>query len=309
MSNGINLLTFAGLIFVLVGLFVIVQSLIGEFLPHDTKYLGLDARQLGALNQKVVNFMFHDRISFGGTLIAIGILYMWLSEFPLREKQEWAWWIFLISGFLGFCSFLTYLGYGYLDSYHGYASLALIPVFLVGIVNSYRSFDEKPRISSLKKIVFRPNLKSTTGVGYYILFFIAFGITLGGLVIMVVGMTTVYVPQDLAYMTMCTSDFVKINPRLTPLIAHDRASFGGGLFSIGLVIFLILKCAEPSKSLWQTLALSLFVGFATAIGVHFWIGYLSFIHLAPAYLGALLFLIGIVLTYQYMNNQQISYGN
>ena len=31
--------------------------------------------------------MFHDRVSFGGVIIAIGILYLWLTEFPLKTRR------------------------------------------------------------------------------------------------------------------------------------------------------------------------------------------------------------------------------
>lgn len=304
--EGINLLTFAGFILVFSGIFVIVQSFIGEFLPHETQYLGMDAQVLGAINPKIVNFMFHDRVAFGGTLMSIGILYSWLAEFPLRQKQAWAWWLFCISGILGFASFLTYLGYGYLDTYHGYASLFLIPVYFMGIVKSYQSFSVPPKLSSLKKVQHKPSLKSKAGIGYLFLYLTGIGILLAGLVIMAAGMAFVFVPQDLAYMAVCTGDLININPRLTPLIAHDRASFGGGLFAIGCVIFFIIKCAQPTKNLWQTLAISLGIGFITAIGIHFVIGYLSFTHLAPAYLGAISFLVGISLTYKSMTQPILS---
>jgi hypothetical protein len=36
--------------------------------------------------------MVHDRATFGGVLIAIGALYLWLVEFPLRRGAAWAWW-------------------------------------------------------------------------------------------------------------------------------------------------------------------------------------------------------------------------
>jgi len=71
--------------------------------------------------------MIHDRATFGGVLIAIGTLYLWLAEFPFRRGDAWAWWTLLLSGFVGFLSFLGYLGYGYLDSWHGIATLLLLP--------------------------------------------------------------------------------------------------------------------------------------------------------------------------------------
>ena len=84
----------------------------------------------------MVHFMFHDRVAFGGVLIAIGTLYLWLTEFPLRRREEWAWWTLVAGGAIGFASFLAYLGYGYLDTWHGTATLGLLPMFGVGLWKS-----------------------------------------------------------------------------------------------------------------------------------------------------------------------------
>ena len=91
-----------------------------------------------------------------------------------------------------------------------------------------------------------------------------------------------------------------INPRLRPLIAHDRAGFGGGLASGGVGLFFSVWCGQPSRSLWQVLALAGGIGFGCAILVHPAIGYTDFIHLAPAYCGALLYTIGLIATYPVM---------
>ena len=115
------------------GAFAIFLSMRREFLPHDVSYLGMSAHELCAVADcRVVGFMFHDRVAFGGTLIAISVLYAWMAAVPLRAREAWAWWAFAVSGVLGFGSFLAYLGYGYLDSWHAAATLALLPVFVVG---------------------------------------------------------------------------------------------------------------------------------------------------------------------------------
>jgi hypothetical protein len=88
-----------------------------------------------------------------------------------------------------------------------------------------------------------------------------------------------------------------INPRLVPLIAHDRAGFGGGVCCAGVTMFFCVWCGRPSRSLWQALLITGLSGFGTALGIHPLIGYMSFTHLAPAYLGATMFLVGICLTY------------
>jgi hypothetical protein len=41
----------------------------------------LDLHQCG-----VVHLIFHDRVSFGGTLLAIGTLYLWLIAFPRSRR-------------------------------------------------------------------------------------------------------------------------------------------------------------------------------------------------------------------------------
>ena len=42
--------------------------------------------------------MFHDRVAFGGVLIAIAVLYLWLTTVPLAAGAAWAWWTILVSG-------------------------------------------------------------------------------------------------------------------------------------------------------------------------------------------------------------------
>jgi len=124
----------------------------------------------------------------------------------------------------------------------------------------------------------------------------------GGLTILLVGVTLVFVPQDLAFIQLQVEDFNHISPRLVPLIAHDRAGFGGGLCAVGIVMFFSVWCGTPSRSLWQVLCLAGSVGFGCAIGIHLLIGYTDFIHLLPAYVGAVLFGVGLLLSYKPMMN-------
>jgi hypothetical protein len=126
----------------------------------------------------------------------------------------------------------------------------------------------------------------------------------GGSTILAIGMTSVFVPQDLAYMGLEAADLHAINPRLVPLIAHDRAGFGGGVATCGVLMFFCVWCGRPARHLWEAVALAGSVGFATAIGVHPLIGYTDPVHLAPAVAGAALFLVGLVLTHRPMTRSQ-----
>lgn len=302
-GDGRFLLIFTGLILVLSGTFVIVQSITGHFLPHDVSYLGLDADQLSIFNNgTITKFMFHDRISFGGSIVAVGFLYMWLAEFPLKNKEAWAWYLFLFSGVLGFGSFLTYLGYGYLDSWHGIATVLLMPFFITGLVRSYKLINDNASIKDLFILKEKISIRSVYGIGKLSLLFSSIGMLLAGLTIMTVGMTTIFVPQDLAYMDITVCGIEKINSNLKPLIAHDRAAFGGGLATIGLMYFFIVRRADPTINLWQIILVSMTVGFSTAIGVHFVIGYTDVTHLLPAYFGAFTSMMGLALTFKKMRN-------
>ncbi|HEY2584569.1 MAG TPA: hypothetical protein VGI81_02245, partial [Tepidisphaeraceae bacterium] len=108
LGDGRPLLAFSGLALILSGGFAIFQSATGQFLPQDVAFLGMTAQDLCRMDGcRIVHFMFHDRVSFGGSIIAVGVLYLWLAEFPLREGAAWAWWLLLVSGVVGFGSFLT----------------------------------------------------------------------------------------------------------------------------------------------------------------------------------------------------------
>ena len=122
---------------------------------------------------------------------------------------------------------------------------------------------------------------------------------------MLIGMTTVFVPQDLAFMGLSSDELRAINPRLIPLIAHDRAGFGGGVCTCGVTMFFCIWCGRPSKNLWQALCAAGTVGFSTAIGIHPVIGYTDPVHLGPAVLGGASFLAGLVLSYPAMHSAQV----
>jgi len=87
-----------------------------------------------------------------------------------------------------------------------------------------------------------------------------------------------------------------LNAHLVPLIAHDRAGFGGGLVSCGIAFGCAVWCGRPGPALWQALVVAGIAGFCCAIGVHFWVGYTDALHLAPAVAGAAQFAVGITLS-------------
>lgn len=288
LGDGRPLVTLIALSLMGFGAFVIFQAATSQFLPQDTDYLGLTARQLCALRGcRVVHFMIHDRISFGGVLLAIGVMYLWLAEFPLKRGESWAWWAFAASGGTGFLSFLAYLGYGYLDTWHGAATLVLLPLFFAALVATRRLRRESVRPLPV-------DLRSRGGIGRALLLASTFGIMAAGATITTVGMTSVFVPQDLQFMGITPAELQAYNARLVPLIAHDRAGFGGALLSCGVVMFLVVLFGRPSRNLLQALGVAGLFGFGTAVGIHPVIGYTTASHLGPAVLGCAVFFAGLL---------------
>src|SRR5262252_1518478 len=84
-GDGVPPLAFTAAALLFSGAFAVFLSFRREFLPQDVAFLGMTARDLCAVADcRIVRFMFHDRVAFGGTLIAVAILYLWLALFPLR---------------------------------------------------------------------------------------------------------------------------------------------------------------------------------------------------------------------------------
>lgn len=295
-GDGTPLVILTGLALILAGAVALFLAATGQFLPHDVAYLGMTADQLCAIDDcRIVRFMVHDRAAFGGTLVAIGLLYAWLGRFPLRHGEAWAWWTLVLSGFLGFGSFLNYLGYGYLDLWHAVATLALLPMFLIGLAASRRLLVGERDPIVLLRPARAPGWVGAGGIGRGLLLVTALGMVMAGLTILLIGSTAVFVPQDLTFLGLTVADLSAINTHLVPLIAHDRAGFGGGLATTGVAVLFCAWCAAASRGLWQVLLLAGSAGFGAAIGIHLLVGYLDISHVGPAIAGAAVFAVGIAL--------------
>jgi len=287
LGDGRFLIALTGIALALAGGFAVLQSVSGQLLPQDSHAIGMDSTALRhAGNRHLLGFMFHDRVAYGGSLLAIGLGYLWLAAFPMLARAAWAWWALVVSGGVGFLAFLTYLGKGYLDSWHGVATLFLLPVFVAGL---WRSF---PASFSLGAVwMERPEeCGRVARWGRILLGACAAGLILAGGTIAVFGMTTVFVPSDLRFIGLDAAALARISPALIPVISHDRAGFGGGLCSIGCLLLFMARCADLDRSLVEIVAVMGCAGFGGALGVHFAVGYLDFFHLLPGFVGFLIFL-------------------
>ncbi|HEX2196304.1 MAG TPA: hypothetical protein VHJ76_05195, partial [Actinomycetota bacterium] len=195
---------------VFAGGFAIFLAASGQFLPHDVAFLGMTPETLCRVaGCRVVDFMLHDRAAWGGALVAIGVMYAWLVLFPLGRGEAWAWWVLVGSAVLGFFTFLGYLGYGYLDTWHGLGTLLLLPVFAAGAARARALVSgEKPTVPAVER--------STRSLGRVVLLMGAAGTAFAGAVILKIGVTDIFVPEDLEFIGRAADDLRALDPELVP---------------------------------------------------------------------------------------------
>ncbi len=278
----------------LAGAFAWFLSAVGEALPHELRFLGLTLEQLRSLaDGRVMDFMTHDRVAFGGTLIAMAVVYMWLVAGPLAAGERWAWWLIAVTGTFGFASFAAYVGSGYLDLWHLAASAALVAAFVPGLILTRGRL--RPGWSPARAFDW-PSWRTTAGLGRRLVALTGVGMVVAGTTILVLGSIVVFVPQDIIYIGFDRAALDAMNGHLVPLVAHDRTGFGGGVATIGLLVLGCVTFARWTRALWQALAVAGLVGFGAAIGVHGLVGYLDATHVGPAVAGALVFGLGMLLS-------------
>ena len=70
LGDGRFLIALTGIALVLSGGFAILQSVSGQLLPQDSHAIGMDSAALMRVaNPRLLGFMFHDRVAYGGTLV------------------------------------------------------------------------------------------------------------------------------------------------------------------------------------------------------------------------------------------------
>ncbi|HEX3654464.1 MAG TPA: hypothetical protein VHV55_01585 [Pirellulales bacterium] len=268
-----------------------------QVLPYDEGFVCMPREMLASINSRLLPFMAHDRVSLAGTMVAIGLMYSGLAWFGVRRGAHWAQMAIFISAFTGFASFFLFLGFGYLDPFHAFVTVVLLQLLLLAL---------HARLG-----VFRPD--ATPGLrnsrawhaglwGQFLLLLHGCALLGAGAMISTIGATHVFVPEDLRFMNTTAEILEAANPRLVPLIAHDRATFGGMLLSAGWVFLLtpLWGFGNPARWLWWTLLAAGSSAYAAAIAVHLAVGYTDVRHLLPALAGLLLFAAGLALSYHYL---------
>jgi hypothetical protein len=185
--------------------------------------------------------MTHDRVSLAGTMVSVGAMYLGLALCGVRCGQRWARLAILASAFAGFGSFFLFIGFGYLEPFHAFVTAVLFQ-FLLLALHARPAPPEVPPLTDL-----REDRAWRLGQWGQLLFVVHGAMLIGaGSVISWIGITTVFVPEDLQFMRTTPEALAAASPRLIPLIAHDRTTFGGMLIASGITVLL--------SSLWGSAA-------------------------------------------------------
>jgi len=282
------------------GLLALAIAATKVVLPYDEAYLGISATQLTAINSRLLAFMAHDRVTLAGSMVAIGLLYVVLSMFGIRRGLHWARQAVLVSAFTGFASFFLFLGFGYLDTFHAFVTAALLQLMLLGVHARLGIYTPATRPDLRGDRAWRLSLW-----GQLLLVFHGFALLAAGVVISLIGVTQVFVHEDLMFMQTTAATLAAANSRLIPLVAHDRATLGGMLLASGWVFLLpaLWGYRRGSSWLWWALLIAGSIAYAAGIVVHYAVGYLSFKHLLPAVGGYGLLLVGLILSYPFLTTK------
>jgi dihydroorotate dehydrogenase len=279
------------------GLLALIFAVRGVLLPYDEAHLGMTAADLNAINPRLLAFMAHDRVTLAGTMLAIGLLYTFLAWFGIRRGQHWAKIAVVASAFAGFFTFFLFLGFGYFDPFHAFVTAILFQFLLLALQGRL----------TLASPARWPNLRDDwrwrlANWGQLLLVIQGLALIVAGLTICVVGSTHVFVPEDLEFMGTTADVLQTANPRLIPVIAHDRASFGGMLLSVGIATLLpaLRGIRQGERWLWAMFALAGTIAYDATLAVHLHVGYMSAVHLAPAFGGLALLWLALGLLFPYL---------
>jgi dihydroorotate dehydrogenase len=264
------------------GIMAMFIALTRVTLPYDEAITGLTRTQLAAINPRLLAFMTHDRVTLAGTMLAVGLQYAALAYFGIRRGQHWALVALTTSALVGFFTFFAFLGFGYFDPFHAFVAAILLQFTLLAMHGRMPQRDAHVAPELHNNEAWRSHQWGQ-------LLFVIHGVVLmvAGSVILAIGMTSVFVREDLEFLGTTAEALNSAHPQLKPLIAHDRASFGGMLLACGVATLLsaLWGFQRGQAWLWWTLMIGGNVAYLAALAVHVNVGYSSHLHLLPVYGG------------------------
>ncbi len=209
-------------------------------LSYDRSYLGLGVDDLRRINDNLVHFIQHDRISMAGNMIGLGsaVRRIVLGRYqarpgvgPQRPADLW-------SGRVSHV--VLFRRNRFRRSLHTLVVVTLFPMLLAAVWNRPSPPDGRHcrtvRSRSARRAlwgqlsVHRPGRRARRGRGDHL----------------VRRLTDVFVSTDLGYLHTHGAALRTAGPQLVSFVAHDRAGFGGALIGSGLAIVVDRDVGVPS---------------------------------------------------------------
>jgi len=250
-------------------------------LGYDEDFLQTSVSGLRDINDNLVPFLQHDRITMAGCMAAIGFNDIGFAM-AMRRGWPWARAGFLAAGAVGFPTFFLFLGYKFFDPLHAAVAIGFFPLYLGGV------FGRKVAPTWRVPVVVDERERRAALYAQLMMVTLSIGVLVSGIVIMVIGLRDVLIPSDRAYLGESQEFFAAaLDGRLLRFVAHDRAGFGGALSSLGmgLLTTTLWGWRAGERSTWWMLFIASIVGFGAALAVHWVVGYTDVVHLLPVYLG------------------------
>ncbi|MBD3674929.1 MAG: hypothetical protein HUJ26_15540 [Planctomycetaceae bacterium] len=266
-------------------------------LPYDEAHSGLTRADLLLINPKLLDFMQHDRVTLAGTMLGLGIIYIALSWYGNRGGYHWAYKAIVTSAFVGFFSFFLFLGFGYFDPFHAFVTAIMFQFLTLSMHSNLPSIRRRPLPELTNDADWQ---RSQWGQ----LVMVIHGVTLivAGVIICGFGVTSVFIEDDLEYMQVDYDEICASNPMLLPLVAHDRATFGGMTLSTGLAVLMsgLWGFRRGNRWLWRALMAGGTLCYVMTLWIHWKVGYVSVRHLIPVYLGLAMLWTSGCLSYRHL---------
>lgn len=288
-----------GVALALGGLATLVLAATRVLLPYDEHYLGLTWQTLQRNSPRLFAFMAHDRGTLAGTMLGLGWLYALLAWGGVRRGVHGAKTAVVASALAGFVSFFAFFGFGYFDTLHAFVAAVLFQFSVQVMVGSDGGARPPRRYLECEDACWRRALW-----GQLLWIVHAVGLLIAGGVILGIGMTSVFVREDLAFLCLSEGQAQALGERMIGVVAHDRATLGGMLLASGIAMLLpALWCFRRGASwLWTAMAGLGAPAYAAAIGVHLAVGYTDLRHLLPAAAGLFLWAGGLLLSRGYLHH-------
>jgi dihydroorotate dehydrogenase len=285
------------------GVAALVLALTRVLLPYDEHYLGLSSMTLERGFPRLFAFMAHDRATLAGVMLGLGSLYACLGWYGVRASRHGAKAAVIASALMGFASFFSFFGFGYFDTLHAFVAVVLFQITVQimvlaegGTVRPLARYDEENH-----------NWRRAQW-GQLLWVVHAVGLLFAGCLILGIGMTSVFVSEDLGFLCMTAEQTSQLGERMIAVIAHDRATLGGMLLASGSGMLLpVLWCFRRGEAwLWWAMVGLGFPAYTAALGIHFQVGYTDWRHMVPALVGLGLWLGGLFLSFRYLNKKEAS---